>query len=199
VVVGGDLRWFSVATCVGGAVLSVGMGSVDRRCGRQETSSWEERDRREKREGRNEREREGRVGVWGAGPHDCGMNSAGLRSEAQFELLSSAWLRALICMRWAVLSSPEPTYQTTRCVKFLYELRIPGLDRSAKHTLRFCPCPVPILSIQNPLLPFLSHSQEIRHPQIARRLPHLRRPQPPRQDRAELRRMADGGRRTVAG
>jgi hypothetical protein len=43
---------------------------------------------------------------------------AWLGSEARFELLYSAWLRPLIRMRWALLGWPDPTYQTTICVKF---------------------------------------------------------------------------------
>jgi hypothetical protein len=46
------------------------------------------------------RERAG-WGSKGPGPSDCGMNSVRSRSEVRFELLSSARLRALICMRWA--------------------------------------------------------------------------------------------------
>jgi hypothetical protein len=47
---------------------------------------------------------------------------AWLGSEARFELLYSAWLRHLIRMRWTLLESPDPTYQTTKRAKFWDEV-----------------------------------------------------------------------------
>jgi hypothetical protein len=64
---------------------------------------------REENGRRNGRERERRGGSGGGGPRGHGANPAGLRSEARFELLSSARLRALFCMRWALPSWPDPT------------------------------------------------------------------------------------------
>jgi hypothetical protein len=39
-------------------------------------------------------------------------------------------------MRWAVLDSPEPTYQTPKCGKMLYEVRFSEVSQPTKHTLR---------------------------------------------------------------
>jgi hypothetical protein len=101
----------SAATEVaGGAVgdgrtarLLVGWGPETAREGR-------ERGRDERMRGR---ERPGQ-GLGVAGPRACGANPAGLRWEARFELLSSAWLRRLFSVRRAVPRSADPVYQTTK-------------------------------------------------------------------------------------
>jgi hypothetical protein len=66
---------------------------------------------------------------------DCEANSAWLRSEARFELLSLAWLRRLFCVSWAVLRSPEPPYQTPKNEKRWDEVRVSELPQATKHTL----------------------------------------------------------------
>jgi hypothetical protein len=95
-----------MATCGGGAA-TCGGGAVTSGGGAATFAKREELGRRE----REEREGKGKKlvgkrgpggGLGGPGPRDCGINSVRLRSEARFELLSSARLRALICMRWAV-------------------------------------------------------------------------------------------------
>jgi hypothetical protein len=83
----------------------------------------------------SERDQRG-LGSGGAGPCSCGANSAGLRCEARFELLSSAWLRSLFCVRWALLRSTEPGYQTPKTEKRWDEVRISELPQATKHTLR---------------------------------------------------------------
>jgi hypothetical protein len=89
--------------------------------------------REEKR--RNEREKEGGVGLGVPGPRGCGANPAGLRSEARFELLSSAWLRGLFWVRRALPRSYEPGYQTPKSGKWWDEVRISQLAQPTKHTL----------------------------------------------------------------
>jgi hypothetical protein len=59
-----------------------------------------------------------------------------LRSEARFELLSSAWLRRLFWVKWALLRSTEPGYQTPKSEERWDEVRISELPQSTKHTLR---------------------------------------------------------------
>jgi hypothetical protein len=87
----------------------------------------------------NERKREDGVWVWGegAGPRGCRANPAGLRSEARFQLLSSAWLRGVFRVRWALPRSYEPTYQTAKIVKRWDEVRYSVLAQATKHTLKF--------------------------------------------------------------
>jgi hypothetical protein len=58
-----------------------------------------------------------------------------LRSEARFELLSSAWLRRLFWVKWALLRSPEPGYQTPESVKWWDEVRFSEVSQPTKHTL----------------------------------------------------------------
>jgi hypothetical protein len=74
-------------------------------------------------------------GGQGVGPRVCGANSARLRCEAQFELLSSAWLRRLFRVRWALPRSAEPGYQTTKIGKRWDEVRVSELPQPTKHTL----------------------------------------------------------------
>jgi hypothetical protein len=66
----------------------------------------------------------------------CRVYSAWLRSEARFELPSSARLRRFFCMRWVVRRSPEPTYQTTKQEKILYEMRFSEMNQPTKQNMR---------------------------------------------------------------
>jgi hypothetical protein len=89
-------------------------------------TSWKAAGRRGRGAGEGpvlRRGREGREEIWGflrlvragtsgasvRGPTGgtfeafCGMDSTKLGCEARFQLYNPAWLRGLICMRWAVL------------------------------------------------------------------------------------------------
>jgi hypothetical protein len=74
-------------------------------------------------------------GSGGAGRGGCGSCLAWLRSEAQSELLSSAWLSGLFCVKWALLRSTEPGNQTPKSGKWWDEVRISQFPQSTKHTL----------------------------------------------------------------
>jgi hypothetical protein len=92
-----------------GALCGGGVGGI------RELGRWGEV---RERENTNESGERTGTGVWGRQAHTvCGANSAGLRCEARFELLSSAWLRSLFWVRWAVLRSAEPGYQTLKSEK----------------------------------------------------------------------------------
>jgi hypothetical protein len=128
-------RWAAASAAVGCDICCGGLhrlrwwpsaGAV----GRKRRSSGRE----EEKEG-NEREGGRGRGSRGAGPCGCGANPAGLRSEARFELLSSAWLRGLFRVRWALPSSCEPGYQTARSEKRWDEVRFSESTQATKHTL----------------------------------------------------------------
>jgi hypothetical protein len=64
------------------------------------------------------------------------QSPAWLRSEARSELLSSAWLMGLFWVKWALLRSTEPGYQTPKSGKWWDEVRFSHLPQSTKHTLK---------------------------------------------------------------
>jgi hypothetical protein len=63
-------------------------------------------------------------------------SSALPRSEARFELLYRARLRAVFGGRWAVPSWPDPTYQTRKSAKIWGEMRNSLSAHPTKHALR---------------------------------------------------------------
>jgi hypothetical protein len=122
------------SAAVGGASVSEGGGRWPVRSGAGAGAGRSSR-KREKKRSEMRRSEGGGGGLGGAGPGGCGSNPAWSRREARFELLSSAWLRGLFWVKWALLRSTEPGYQTIKSGKRWDEVRISQLPQSTKHTL----------------------------------------------------------------